>query len=78
MSQAEQIVVTRRTKAVPAMRVRRCRAGGRHQVGWCFGLCTPVNGYGLCGRQAPHALHGRTLLAMKAAKEAAESGEELD
>jgi len=49
---------------VPTTRVRPCRAGGRHQVGWCFRMCTPVDGKGLCGRQAPHALQGRWRIAI--------------
>lgn len=35
-----------------------------HQVGWCRGLCTPLEGVGPCGRLAPHALVGRTQLAI--------------
>jgi hypothetical protein len=37
-----------------------------HQVGWCKGLCTPTAGVGYCGRPAPHALIGRTQLAIAA------------
>jgi hypothetical protein len=37
-----------------------------HQVGWCKGMCTPVAGVGHCGRPAPHALVGRTQLAIAA------------
>lgn len=72
MSEREKPIVVNRMRngrLVPAYRVRPCRAGGRHQVGWCLALCTPVNGRGLCGRQAPHALHGRTYLAMKESEE---------
>ena len=36
----------------------------RHQVGWCRGLCTPIDGRGPCGRVAPHTLQGRHQLAM--------------
>jgi hypothetical protein len=39
----------------PPYTVLHCRAGGRHQVGWCYMMCEPVDGRGLCGRQAPHA-----------------------
>ena len=37
-----------------------------HQVGWCRGLCTPVEGVGHCGRPAAHAMMGRTQLAIAA------------
>jgi len=37
-----------------------------HQVGWCKGMCAPVAGMGHCGRPAPHALVGRTQLAIAA------------
>ncbi|MEW6337279.1 MAG: hypothetical protein ACOY3Y_13170 [Acidobacteriota bacterium] len=30
-----------------------------HQVGWCRGLCQPLQGLGACGRVAPHALVSR-------------------
>lgn len=33
---------------------------------WCFNLCTPKNGKGHCGRYAPHAIKGRTQLAIEA------------
>jgi hypothetical protein len=59
----------RNGRIVPSQRVRMCRAGGRHQVGWCLALCQPTNGRGLCGRQAPHAVHGRTYFAMKESEE---------
>ena len=36
----------------------------RLQVGWCRGLCTPIDGMGPCGRVAPHTLLGRTQLAI--------------
>ena len=59
----------RKGKLVPMHRVRMCRAGGRYQVGWCLSLCKPQKGRGLCGRQAPHAVHGRTYFAMKESEE---------
>ncbi len=31
---------------------------------WCRGLCDPIAGYGVCGRIAPHAMLGRTQLAI--------------
>ena len=69
--QTARIIVNkvRNGRMVPTHRVRKCRAGGRHQVGWCLALCQPINGRGLCGRQAPHAVHGRTYFAMKASEE---------
>jgi len=44
-----------------------------HQVGWCRGLCTPVEGIGHCGRPAAHALVGRTQRAIAAQRSRAES-----
>lgn len=41
----------------------RCPLNG-HQVSWCRGLCTPVGDRGLCGRLAPHAMVGRTQMAI--------------
>ena len=35
-----------------------------HQVSWCRQLCEPVDEHGLCGRLAPHAMVGRTQLAI--------------
>jgi len=45
--------------------VVRCPLAG-HQVGWCRRLCDPIENRGLCGRVAPHALQGRTQLAIAA------------
>ncbi len=46
-----------------------------HQVSWCRGLCEPsALGKGLCGRDAPHAMVGRTqaaIIAFKAKERAA-------
>ncbi len=50
---------------MPAYTVLPCRAGGRHQVGWCFRMCEPVGGIGLCGRIAPHAIKGQAIQAME-------------
>ncbi len=36
----------------------------RGRAGWCRALCTPIDGYGLCGRIAPHTLRGRTQTAI--------------
>jgi hypothetical protein len=37
----------------------------RNRATWCMGLCRPINGMGDCGRLAPHALRGRTQLAIE-------------
>jgi len=39
-----------------------------HQVSFCRGLCTPYEGYGHCGRLAPHAMIGRTQAAIASYK----------
>jgi hypothetical protein len=44
-----------------------------HQVGWCHRLCTPLDGHGLCGRLAPHAMISRTQAAIAAAKAGADT-----
>ena len=43
--------------------VLRCPFNG-HQVSWCRGLCEPIAGRGHCGREAPHAMVGRTQAAI--------------
>lgn len=53
----------KRRKLLRHYTTRRCVVAG-HQVTWCRGLCTPVDGQGPCGRPAPHALRGRTQLAI--------------
>ena len=45
--------------------VLRCPKNG-NQASWCRGLCEPIEGRGLCGRDAPHVLIGRTQLAIAA------------
>jgi hypothetical protein len=45
-----------------------------HQASWCRGLCRPLDGHGICGRLAPHAMLDRTqraILRYKLAQEAA-------
>jgi hypothetical protein len=37
-----------------------------HQVSWCRQLCVPIAEHGVCGRLAPHAMKGRTQLAITA------------
>lgn len=38
----------------------------RNQPCWCRGLCAPIDGHGICGRLAPHAMRGRTQVAIAA------------
>ena len=40
----------------------------RNRTPWCYGLCRPDGGIGVCGRDAPHAIRGRTALAIAAHK----------
>jgi len=37
----------------------------RSRTNWCYRMCVPVNGLGVCGRIAPHTLRGRTDLAIE-------------
>ena len=46
-----------------ARRLRGCPLT-RNLSGWCHGYCAPHEGKGLCGRVAPHALVGRTQVAI--------------
>ena len=55
-------------KGLPPFRVIRCPVNG-HQVSWCRGLCTPIDGVGLCGRPAPHVMVDRTQRAIASYKE---------
>ena len=52
-------------KELQPFRVIRCPANGL-QVSWCRGLCQPMDGIGMCGRRAPHALIDRTQRAIAA------------
>jgi hypothetical protein len=52
-----------RRRKVPPFRTLPCPMVG-HQASWCRGLCRPVQGHGVCGRPAPHAMIGRTQLAI--------------
>ena len=56
-------VATNKTKPLPMYRSLPCPYNGR-QVSFCRGLCAPADGLGACGRLAPHALLGRTQLAI--------------
>jgi hypothetical protein len=66
----------RRKKRLRTYNTIRCPLAG-HQVGWCRGLCTPIDDVGLCGRIAPHSLQGRTQRAIAAqqADEAAKAAQ---
>jgi len=37
----------------------------KSRTNWCYRMCPTVDGLGLCGRVAPHALRGRTDLAIE-------------
>ncbi|MHC4208217.1 MAG: hypothetical protein ACYTE6_15590 [Planctomycetota bacterium] len=37
----------------------------KHRSAWCYRLCAPMDGLGVCGRVAPHALRGRTDMAIE-------------
>ena len=63
-----------RTTKSPEFRTVRCKAT-KGLTKWCYAMCQPVNGYGLCGRPAAHAVTGRTQRAIAkylATKKAAE------
>jgi hypothetical protein len=47
----------------PQFRTTRCLAT-KGLTKWCFAVCEPKRGIGHCGRVAPHALRGRTQLAI--------------
>jgi len=55
----------RKRRGLRLYTVVRCPMSG-HQVGWCRGLCEPVENRGLCGRVAPHSFQGRTQQAIAA------------
>jgi hypothetical protein len=61
----KQVRTKRRSRGLRSGTVVRCPLAG-HQVGWCRGLCEPVDTKGLCGRVAPHSLQGRTQRAIAA------------
>jgi hypothetical protein len=37
----------------------------KNRSNWCYRMCDPVDGLGVCGRIAPHSLKGRTDLAIE-------------
>ena len=49
---------------VPSYVTISCPFNG-HQVSWCMGFCEPVGTLGHCGRLAPHAMKGRTQIALE-------------
>ncbi len=55
--------LTKSPGSLPAYRSLACPYNGR-QVSFCRGLCAPIAGRGTCGRLAPHAMLGRTQLAI--------------
>lgn len=55
-SRGERLALQRETWGCPLTKSR---------TNWCYRLCVPVNGLGACGRIAPHALRGRTDLAIE-------------
>ena len=55
----------RKRITVPKYTVLRCPLNG-HQVSFCMGLCEPIDGRGVCGRLAPHAMLGKTQRAIAA------------
>ena len=61
----------RRAKRLRLNTTLRCPQNG-YQASWCRGLCLPIDGRGVCGRDAPHALGpGRTQRAIAAQQERA-------
>ncbi len=52
-------------KSPPQYTYRGCPLTNNRSA-WCFRLCAPDEaGTGRCGRSAPHALKGRTQLAIE-------------
>ena len=50
----------------------------KNRTNWCYAMCVPENGLGLCGRPAGHAQLSKTQLAIlehRRRKEAAENAE---
>jgi hypothetical protein len=60
-----------------AERLRGCPLT-RNQSNWCFAICSPVDGKGTCGRAAPHAVLGRTQLAILKHRAAQEREQAID
>jgi hypothetical protein len=61
-------VVRVRVRVVRHTGASRNRVGcplTRNRSAWCYRLCAPEHGLGACGRVAPHALRGRTDLAIE-------------
>jgi len=66
-----------RTRRSVHSKNQRCPAA-RYRTVWCYGGCHPVEGMGLCGRVAPHAIRGRTQQAIDAAQANEETRCEFD
>ncbi|MHC4140723.1 MAG: hypothetical protein ACYSUF_02190 [Planctomycetota bacterium] len=61
-------VVRVKVRVVGRTGTARTRVGcplTKNRSAWCYRLCAPEAGRGLCGRIAPHALRGRTDLAIE-------------
>ncbi len=56
-------LVKREKTRVPEYTCLGCPLTKSHSL-WCHRLCTPKNGIGFCGRVAPHAVVGRTQMAI--------------
>ncbi|MBW2527317.1 MAG: hypothetical protein JRI23_24255 [Deltaproteobacteria bacterium] len=73
MTRRKSLLGPKRRRRLPPYTVLRCPMVG-HQASWCRGLCRPLDGHGICGRLAPHAMLDRTqraILRYKLAQEAA-------
>ncbi len=53
----------RRKRKVPEYTCLGCPMTKSHAL-WCHGFCVPKDGIGMCGRVAPHAVTGRTQMAI--------------
>lgn len=60
---ATRRVIRRVQRRVPEYTTRGCPLT-KSRTAWCHGVCSPVEGLGVCGRIAPHALLGRTQKAI--------------
>ena len=63
MRHRKSLLGPKRNRRLPAFTVLRCPMVG-HQASWCRGLCRPLEGRGICGRLAPHAMLDRTQRAI--------------
>lgn len=58
-------ILSRRVRATVPSKNAGCPLTRNRSV-WCYGMCTPRDGLGVCGRVAHHAIKGRTQLAIAA------------